>query len=793
MANASLRAGDTVYIRQGTYNETIAPAHSGAAGSSITYACYPGDTVVITGVTDGVDLRNRHYIVLDGLRIEDVQRYWVNMNGDDSTHSSTHNAIVNCHMEGSRGGWAGIYMEFGVDWNRIIGCTFIGICGPDTEQDAAPADLLYCRGGAHYNLIENNRFFYGSHQCMDFQGTSAETAWNIIRNNEFSNPWHTSLGVDQNADWTLVEGNVIVDSGADYQSNLCGSDRDQSMPRKDHKGLQLGSSNCVVRNNVLINNGQMSMSSYERARCLDNRVYLNTFYANYVGIETNTTEPVNGNVIKNNVFFDQVQYDVYHWADDSAGKNRFINNSFTGTDLYYHPDGKTSLEALESDYPEAWGDDTVVTPGFIDASGRDLRLASDSPLIDAGAFLTAATSSGSGTLIPVEDASYFYDGWGIPGEQGDLIQLQGQTETARIVSIDYDNNRITVDGSLSWSAGQGVSLPYHGSAPDVGAFEYASSGPTTYTLSTSGSHGSIAKSPNQSSYNSGTTVTIQATADDGYEFTGWSGDLSGSTNPAMVTMDGNKSITANFVAVTPTTYTLATSGTNGWIAKSPDRSTYDSGTTVTLQANADGGYEFTGWSGDLSGSANPATITMDGNKFVGATFAAVASATHTLSVSGTNGSVAKTPDKTSYTQGETVTLTATPSTGYSFANWSGDASGTSSSTTVTMDGNKSVTANFSINSYTLTADGTHGSVAKTPDKSTYTYGETVTVTASPDTGYGFAGWSGDLSGGTNPATITMDTNKSIGASFTRQSADAEPPKWSPLRLRPMPYRPHAIR
>ncbi len=44
----------------------------------------------------------------------------------------------------------------------------------------------------------------------------------------------------------------------------------------------------------------------------------------------------------------------------------------------------------------------------------------------------------------------------------------------------------------------------------------------------------------------GTQVTITATPDSGYEFSEWSGDASGKTNPITITMDSNKSVTANF-------------------------------------------------------------------------------------------------------------------------------------------------------------------------------------------------------------------------------------------------------
>jgi hypothetical protein len=71
--------------------------------------------------------------------------------------------------------------------------------------------------------------------------------------------------------------------------------------------------------------------------------------------------------------------------------------------------------------------------------------------------------------------------------------------------------------------------------------------PTQYTLTTNvvGS-GSITKNPNQVTYNVGTIVTLTANAGYGWTFDSWSGDLSGSTNPTTITMNGNKAITATF-------------------------------------------------------------------------------------------------------------------------------------------------------------------------------------------------------------------------------------------------------
>ncbi len=79
-----------------------------------------------------------------------------------------------------------------------------------------------------------------------------------------------------------------------------------------------------------------------------------------------------------------------------------------------------------------------------------------------------------------------------------------------------------------------------------------------------------------------------------------------------------------------------------------------------------------------------------------------------------SGTVTKSPDAALYAPDSVVTVTATPVAGYEFVNWSGDASGSNSATTVTMTANKTVTANFQqIQSPTLSADATQPSYPNT--------------------------------------------------------------------------------
>jgi hypothetical protein len=173
------------------------------------------------------------------------------------------------------------------------------------------------------------------------------------------------------------------------------------------------------------------------------------------------------------------------------------------------------------------------------------------------------------------------------------------------------------------------------------------------------------------------------------------------------------------------------------------------------------GWHFIGWSGDFSGSANPISLYLSGNKSITANLS-LSSCTLALDVVG-NGTVTSDPAPPACGP---VQLTATPAAGWHFLAWSGDVSGASNPLTFSLGGNKAVTANFAMNTRTLdvTVLG-GGTVARNPDLPSYDHGAIVELTATPAPGDAFAGWSGDASGASNPLMVTMDGDKSITASF----------------------------
>lgn len=157
---------------------------------------------------------------------------------------------------------------------------------------------------------------------------------------------------------------------------------------------------------------------------------------------------------------------------------------------------------------------------------------------------------------------------------------------------------------------------------------------------------------------------------------------------------------------------------------------------------------------------------------------------YTLTISSTAGGRAITPDEgtTAYYEGEEVSLTAIPENGYRFANWDGNvgtvADPNAASTTITMNDNYSITANFQqmpLTYYTLTlAVSGNGSTIPSVGQHTYAAGTVVSITAVPVGGYRFISWVGSLDSIANiiaaTTTVTMDADCSVVANFEEGAA-----------------------
>ncbi|TMQ71024.1 MAG: VCBS repeat-containing protein, partial [Candidatus Eisenbacteria bacterium] len=205
--------------------------------------------------------------------------------------------------------------------------------------------------------------------------------------------------------------------------------------------------------------------------------------------------------------------------------------------------------------------------------------------------------------------------------------------------------------------------------------------------------GSVTRSPNLAAYAEGSIVSLKATPGVGWLFDRWSGDTSGTANPVAVTMSVDRTVTASFRTDWTITASAGSGGTispNGPVVVAPGGTqafviTPDPGYQVAdvevdgASAGAVTGYTFTGVSTDHTIAA----------RFSGTDYAL------TVGVVG-HGRVTRDPELARYPEGSTVTLTAFPDPGSTFAAWGGDAAGNPNPLTVTMDAAKSVSAGFDV-------------------------------------------------------------------------------------------------
>ena len=125
------------------------------------------------------------------------------------------------------------------------------------------------------------------------------------------------------------------------------------------------------------------------------------------------------------------------------------------------------------------------------------------------------------------------------------------------------------------------------------------------------------------SIQAGQTVTVTATPSEGYQFTGWSGDATGSENPLTVTVNSNINITANFERIK---YILNVGVVGSGqvsqtiVSSSKKGEEYNAGTVIRLNANPNSGSLFTTWSGSTTETSSEIDITIDDTKSVTATF-----------------------------------------------------------------------------------------------------------------------------------------------------------------------------
>jgi hypothetical protein len=461
-ANQTLAAGDTVFIKAGTYNSYIAPVRSGTSSNRITYRNYGTDVVTISGQNYGVLINGKSYINVSGINVTNSATPLYITGG-------SYNYIYNCSFTGGSGNYWGSQIINGSTYNRIDGCTF-------ATRGSADSDGVFAIGteatadATQYNLVENSYFYSGGHHVF-----ALLSQFNTIRNNfmhnENWNPYgHRVLylmGVDAtHGIRNLVEGNRIGYAG-------------DSSPASGGEGqtgqLTAGHYNIVRYNTYLKSRGPGMLfgtgPEYPVAPSY-NVIYNNTFYANDQAAQSSCAIEFNdwgnpgiiqGNVFKNNIYYKNgspvCSYTTYG--------NYLANQTFANNVA-----------------------DTNGSPLFVSESGSDpfsttapnLNLQATSPAKDFGGALTTVSSGCNTSTLTLSDAKYFQDGTFAPTGtiSADWIAIGTVGNIKQISTVNYSTNQVTFADAFSCTNGQNVWLykksdggvTLSGSAPDAGAYEF---------------------------------------------------------------------------------------------------------------------------------------------------------------------------------------------------------------------------------------------------------------------------------------------------------------------------------
>jgi hypothetical protein len=311
------------------------------------------------------------------------------------------------------------------------------------------------------------------------------------------------------------------------------------------------------------------------------------------------------------------------------------------------------------------------------------------------------------------------------------------------------------------------------------------------TLTTSSYTGGSVTTPGEGSftYDDDTEAKVVATPEKNYKFLRWTGtavDAGKVANPLKasitVLMDADYTLKADFAFLN---HTLSVSSTDGGSVVVPGEGDFVYGGNFigSLEAVADPGYHFVSWTGSAvtqqrvvtSDSASTSVI-VDADYSVMANFAPNI---YTVSVSSTDGGSVTIPGEGDfeYEYGSEASIEATPEPCYCFVSWTGSAvdagkvtDPSSASTSMLVDADYTLMANFEVCSYKLVVCSSGGGSVSTPGEGTFMYAidTVVDLVATADSGYEFKGWEGAVEDSTSASTtITMTGHKVVKAVFLK--------------------------
>ena len=462
--------------------------------------------------------------------------------------------------------------------------------------------------------------------------------------------------------------------------------------------------------------------------CFDSTVVI-TATANYgyhftQWNDRNTQNPRTITLTQDTTFtalFDRNQYSVTGVANNSA------RGTVTGSDTVYYLDTVT-LEAIAIDgyYFQKWNDNNTANPRQIVATGNITKTAIFNPnqysiTLSVDTSIHGSCSGGGNynylsnrTITATANYGYHFTQWNDGNTQNPrtITLTQDTTFTAL-----FDRNQYSVTGVANNSTRGTVT-----------------GSDTVYYLD---------------------TVTLEAVAIDGYYFQKWNDN--NTANPRQIVATGNITKTAIF---NPNQYSITLSVDTSIHGSCSGGGNYNYLSNRTITATANYGYHFTQWND--GNTQNPRTITLTQDTTFTAMFAKNIYIVTVVSNDNTRGTVAGN-DTVEYL--DSITISATANYYYHFTRWQDN--NTDNPRRVQVTQNKTYTAYFDFNQYSITLDvdtNIHGAVY---GGGSYNYLSNRTIIATPNYGYHFTQWSdGDTN---NPRVLTLTQDTAFTALFAKNT------------------------
>jgi hypothetical protein len=354
-------------------------------------------------------------------------------------------------------------------------------------------------GTIQHILIQGNTFTHGGHDLLEF-----DSDYGVTQNNTFNNDFRDLFGGNSGYRSFEMGGNYNV-----FQNNFVEHARLSGTGRVPPLGSPRGSQN-ITRLNVMFDSVKEGVDTWcgdpGSETVVNDRIYNNTMYDlgsagwivwAYPGCTTaGNLVFANNLVVNDRMAPGTVPGAVYGGPNPDVDIQISVSGGSGVVDLGQGPTansvvkgnlfspasggpayvnlqgagGRMLLSAATSLYPKLFAGNVESRPVFVTSAPSakaDFALQSNSSGIGAGVFLTTAVGSGTSTQLVVADSYYFSDGNNLV--PGDIIQLQGSTQTAQIASINRASNTLTLVSPIGFKNGQGVSLAYSGTAPNIGA------------------------------------------------------------------------------------------------------------------------------------------------------------------------------------------------------------------------------------------------------------------------------------------------------------------------------------